>query len=186
MAALALLSTLGFGVGKWVHNAGSIILLVIFRNAHCAAVFESRSSCGCRAPALKVEIPDLSLLNLTIFTKMAVYALAGFECMAIFAGECHNARRTISRSVMIAAPIIALMYILGTASVLAFVRPDDVDLDQSNRAGIQHRLSPVRSCRLHRACCDPFADRARHCAIEQYLCRKHAPSDGCRLGRITA
>src|SRR5688572_30993273 len=29
---------------------------------------------------------------------------------------------------MIAAPIIAVMFILGTSSVLAFVSPDDVDL----------------------------------------------------------
>ncbi|HKS40922.1 MAG TPA: APC family permease [Blastocatellia bacterium] len=125
IAALALLSTLGFGVGKWVHNAGSIILLVTFATLIALPILSPGRD---TIAELKVEMPELSLLNLTIFTKMAVYALAGFECMAIFAGECHNARRTISRSVMIAAPIIALMYILGTAAVLAFVRPDDVDL----------------------------------------------------------
>jgi glutamate:GABA antiporter len=36
--------------------------------------------------------------------------------------------RNIGRSVLIATPIIALMFILGTSAVLAFVRPEDVDL----------------------------------------------------------
>jgi len=128
MLVLALLSTLGFGVGKWVHNAGSIILLVVFATLIALPVLSLARGAIAESPALKVEFPELSLLNLTLFSKMAVYALAGFECMTILAGECRNARRAIGRSVMIAAPVIALMYILGTASVLAFVRPDDVDL----------------------------------------------------------
>ncbi len=55
-------------------------------------------------------------------------ALSGFEYIAIMAGETRAPARNISRSVLISAPIIALMFILGTASVLAFVKPEDVDL----------------------------------------------------------
>jgi amino acid transporter len=57
-----------------------------------------------------------------------VGALSGFEYVAILAGECRSAARTIGRSVMISAPVIALMFILGTSSVLTFVgsRPIDV------------------------------------------------------------
>jgi amino acid transporter len=57
-----------------------------------------------------------------------VGALSGFEYIAILAGECRAPARNISRSVWISAPIIALMFILGTASVLAFVSPTSVDL----------------------------------------------------------
>jgi amino acid transporter len=41
--------------------------------------------------------------------------------VAILAGECRSAARTIGQSVMISAPVICLMFILGTSSVLAFV-----------------------------------------------------------------
>ena len=51
-------------------------------------------------------------------------ALSGFEYIAILAGECRAPARNISRSVLISAPIIALMFMLGTASVLAFVAPE--------------------------------------------------------------
>jgi amino acid transporter len=63
-----------------------------------------------------------------VCSKLAVGALSGFEYIAILAGECRAPARNISRSVLISAPIIALMFILGTGSVLAFVSPDKVDL----------------------------------------------------------
>ena len=55
-------------------------------------------------------------------------AFSGFEYVAILAGETRSPARSIGRSVIFAAPIIALMFILGTSSVLAYVSPDRVDL----------------------------------------------------------
>ena len=52
---------------------------------------------------------------------MTVGALSGFEYVAIMAGECRSAARTIGQSVMFSAPVICLMFILGTSSVLAFI-----------------------------------------------------------------
>jgi amino acid transporter len=59
---------------------------------------------------------------------MTVGALSGFEYVAIMAGECRSAARTIGQSVLFSAPAICLMFILGTSSVLAFVgnRPINV------------------------------------------------------------
>jgi amino acid transporter len=48
--------------------------------------------------------------------------------VAVLAGECRNPERTIGRATVIAAPIIAVMFILGTSSVLAFSTPSQVDL----------------------------------------------------------
>ena len=59
---------------------------------------------------------------------MALGALSGFEYVALLAGECRNPARTIGRSVVIASPIIALMFILGTSSVVAMVPKDEIDL----------------------------------------------------------
>ena len=63
-----------------------------------------------------------------IFSKLAVGALSGFEYVAILAGETRAPARDIGRSVIIASPIIALMFILGTSSVLAFVGNNPIDL----------------------------------------------------------
>ena len=48
--------------------------------------------------------------------------------VAILAGECKNPARSIGRSVMIAAPVIALFFILGTSTVVALVPADQIDL----------------------------------------------------------
>src|SRR5437773_4988564 len=63
-----------------------------------------------------------------IFTKLAVGALSGFEYIAILAGETRSPARDIGRSVLIASPIIALMFIFGTSSVLAFIGHHPIDL----------------------------------------------------------
>jgi amino acid transporter len=59
---------------------------------------------------------------------MGFGALGGFEYVAIHAGECRSPVRTIGRSVMVAAPVIALMFILGTSSVLGLIPIDQIDL----------------------------------------------------------
>jgi amino acid transporter len=73
-------------------------------------------------------VPALSLFSLNVFGKMAMGAFSGFEYVAILAGECRNPVRSIGLSVIIATPVIALMFILGTSSVLAFLPPEQVDL----------------------------------------------------------
>src|SRR5205823_3519021 len=70
-----------------------------------------------------------------------VGALSGFEYVGILAGEAHSPARNIGRSVLIASPVIALMFILGTSSVLAFIGNNPIDLigpvPQTLRLGLQ-------------------------------------------------
>lgn len=69
-------------------------------------------------------------MNLNLLGKMSFGAFCGFDGMTIFSGEVRdpNAARTIRRSIWLAAPLIALFYILGTACVLTFSPPDQIDL----------------------------------------------------------
>jgi amino acid transporter len=60
--------------------------------------------------------------------KMGFGALGGFEYVAIHAGEARDPARTIGRSVVVAAPIIAVLFILGTSSVLSLIPQDEIDL----------------------------------------------------------
>ena len=59
---------------------------------------------------------------------MAIGALSGFEYVAILAGETRAPAKNIGRSVLIAAPIIAIMFILGTSSVMAYTNSSNLDL----------------------------------------------------------
>jgi amino acid transporter len=79
---------------------------------------------------VSLAVPALSLMNLNLLGKMGFGALCGVDAVAIFAGECRSAdtAKLIRRSIWVSAPLIGLMMMLGTASVLAFARPDAIDL----------------------------------------------------------
>src|SRR5260221_6728821 len=128
MISIIAASRRGLALGKWVQNVGGIFLLVTFAALILLPFITAGRGTLANYHPFSTSLPPFNSLNINIFSKLAVGALSGFEYIAIMAGECRAPARNISRSVLISAPIIALMFILGTASVLAFVKPEDVDL----------------------------------------------------------
>jgi amino acid transporter len=128
VVCLTVLSLFGLRGGKWLQTIGGAAHILMFA-ALIAVPFVAlgRGQTTAYDP-LATSLPSLSLLSLNIFGKMALGALSGFEYVAILAGECRRPARTIGQSVVIAAPAIALMFILGTSSVLALVPVDRIDL----------------------------------------------------------
>jgi amino acid transporter len=128
IAGISWLSTVGLGAGKWLHGAGGVTTVVVLVVVIVLPVLHwSRGERPVTTP-FALAIPAMTLLNLNILGKLGFGALGGFEYVAIFAGECRDPARTIGRSVIIAAPIIAILFILGTGSVLWFVPVDKIDL----------------------------------------------------------
>ena len=128
VAALVVISALGLRIGKWVINAGG--LMTIFSLGLLIALAASRHWLpgDTAARALPLVAPPPTLFSLSIFSKMTFGALCGFEFVAILAGECRNPVRTIGRSVLISAPIIAAVYVLGTSAIMAFIPANQIDL----------------------------------------------------------
>jgi len=118
----------GLALGKWVQNVGGALLLLTFATLILLPFITAGSGTLANYHPFSTRFPEFSSYNINVFSKLAVGALSGFEYIAILAGECRSPARNISRSVVISAPIIVLMFIFGTASVLAFVSPDKVDL----------------------------------------------------------
>jgi glutamate:GABA antiporter len=128
IVATTLVAVLGLRVGKWVQNAGGAAQFLTF-GALIAIPFVAvwRGTLAAYDP-LEATWPDPTPQSLNIFGKMALGAFSGFEYVAILAGECRSPARSIGRSVIIAVPIIALMFILGTSSVLSLVPHHQIDL----------------------------------------------------------
>ena len=128
IALIIMVTIRGLSLGKWVHNVGAILMLVTYL-VLIVMPFVSRAM-G-RLPEyhpLDWKLPPPTLFSLNIFSKMALGALSGFEYVAILAGEARVPARNVGRSVIIAAPIIALMFILGTSAVMAYVKFSELDL----------------------------------------------------------
>jgi glutamate:GABA antiporter len=140
LGGLIVTTILGLRIGKWVHNTGAVLLLAAFALLLLLPVLNTlRGTLRVYHP-LAMATPAFTLFNLNVASKLAVGALSGFEYVAVLAGESRDARRTIGRSVLIAAPVIALMFILGTSAIQALVEPAKVDLvgpiPQAFRAGL--------------------------------------------------
>ena len=122
VSALVILGILGFTTSKWIHNAASVALLVTSVLIIVLPFTTSR-------PLLpRPAAEPFSLLQIVLFTRITVYALAGLEAMAVVTAETRDGAKSIARATFIAAPCIAAIYILGTESVLRFVTPAEVDL----------------------------------------------------------
>ncbi len=128
IGALVLLTTVGLGVGKWVHKAGGVLMIATFFTILILPWLNLAHGSLAAYHPLAIERPVFSILTLNLLGKMGFGALGGFEYVAIHAGECRDPVRSIRRSVALAAPVIAAMFILGTSSVLALIPRDQIDL----------------------------------------------------------
>jgi len=122
------LNVRGLHFAKWLSSAGSALTVGTFAVMFFLLI-KVFATGGPRAQgAFSLAWPELSIATLNVFTKMALGGLSGFDGSAVFSEECRKPENDVARSVLIAAPLIALMYILGTSTVLAYVAPANVDL----------------------------------------------------------
>ena len=128
IALLATLAFVGLSLTKWVHNAGGVFMITIFAVLILLPYLGLATGHLASYHPFRTEMPAFSLFNLNVLGKMCVGAFAGFEYMAILAGETHSPASAVKKSVYYAAPLITLFFILGTATVVAYIPRDEIDL----------------------------------------------------------
>jgi amino acid transporter len=129
VAAVTLAAIRGLEWGKWIHNIGGLAMITAFVGLILLpvwALWQQRSGLN-HGMEFALALPPRNLRSMALFGQMLVGALSGLEYIAIFAGESRQPARSITRSVLIASPMICLMFILGTASVVAFATPGHID-----------------------------------------------------------
>jgi glutamate:GABA antiporter len=124
---LAVLANIvGLKTGRWLQNLGALgtylpgAVLVGF-GLHAALTRPAATPITWDTVTPRFD--DFSQLNL--WASIA-FAYAGLELCAVMGGEVKNPGRTLPRSIYIAAPFIAFLYLTGTASVLWLVPSADV------------------------------------------------------------
>ena len=133
LTALACLITFAMNVrglhaAKWLSGVGSLLMITTFRMLLYLLMRAWATGTPSSRGSLSLVWPGFSILTLNVFTKMALGALSGFDNSAVFSEECRKPENDVARPVLIAAPLIAFIYILGTLAVLAYVPPAAVDL----------------------------------------------------------
>jgi glutamate:GABA antiporter len=124
-----LMNIVGVGTGKWLQNAGGVgtyipgVVLIILGGVSLAMGQPSAN------PITSSSIvPDLGHLpGLNLWASIA-FAFAGLELSSAMGGEVREPRRTLPRAILISAPLIALVYILGTGALLRLVPTGDINI----------------------------------------------------------
>ncbi len=127
-ALILFVNVRGFHLGRLFTGAGGAIMIALSLLIIGLLVMRLLRREPVAETPLTFAWPALTLASVNLFSKIAFNALSGFEQVAIFAGECKTPERNIARSVWIAAPMIALMYIFGTAALLAYTPSGRIDL----------------------------------------------------------
>ncbi|HEY8257916.1 MAG TPA: APC family permease [Gemmatimonadales bacterium] len=118
----------GLKTGRWLQNIGAIgtyipgLLLV---GLGFYAFMTKPSATPLNAGTLLPDLGDLSELNL--WASIA-FAFAGLELCAVMGAEVRDPRRTLPRSIYISAPLIAFVYIAGTAAVLWLIPTKEINI----------------------------------------------------------
>jgi amino acid transporter len=120
------LNVVGLKTGRWLQNFGALGTYIPGAVLVGFAIHSGLT----RGPATPINLEtitphfrDMSALNL--WASIA-FAYAGLELGAVMGDEVRNPQRNLPRSIYIAAPLIAFLYIAGTASVLWLVPRSEV------------------------------------------------------------
>ena len=128
IGVLVVITIIGLGVGKWVHKVGGLLMVLTFATIVILPILNYLNGSLSSYQPITFAMPVWNVMTFNLLGKMGFGAFGGFEYVAIHAGEARDPVRTIGRSVAIAAPIIAVMFILGTSAVLMLIPQDQIDL----------------------------------------------------------
>jgi amino acid transporter len=131
-AAVLAVNIPGFQIGRWIAHTGTAVMVLVIALLGILLFFHPHASGGAlhvspQAP-FSFAFPILTLISLNLFSKLTFNGLTGLEQVAVFAGETRDAARSILRSAWVAAPAIAVMYILMSGSMLTYTAADRIDL----------------------------------------------------------
>jgi glutamate:GABA antiporter len=139
------LNVVGLGTGKWLQNIGGLsvyipgLLLILLG-------FYAGMTRGSANPftlsQLKPDLTNLPVLNLW---ATIAFAFAGLELSSTMGHEIHNPRRNLPRSIYIAAPLVAIIYIFGTGSMLWLVPQKGLNIVAGPLQGIANGMQDIGS-----------------------------------------
>jgi len=127
---------IGLRLGKWVHNIGGIgtwltgTVLIIFG-------IISVIRFGIANPmSANSFFSDILTFDKLYFWASICFGFTGLELASILAGEIKNPEKTIPRATIISGSIVAVIYVLGTFSLLVAIPKGEINIISGFLQGI--------------------------------------------------
>jgi amino acid transporter len=136
LACGTVLNVVGVEIGKWLSNIGAIArwlatALLVVIGAMAYAKFGSATHFTPRALVPGTHWKDI------IFWSTIAFALTGLESVSFLGDEIRDARRTVPRAILVSIPLIMLIYLAGTVSVLVALPVEEISGMQGVMQAIQ-------------------------------------------------
>ena len=133
-----LLNIVGLSTGRWLQNIGGIGtylpgVVLILLGAWAVATRASANPMHVRE-----FVPDLTDFGSLNLWSSVAFAFAGLELSSSMGGEIENAGKNLPRAVVISAPLIAAVYILGTGAILWLVPTGELNIVSGLLQGVQY------------------------------------------------
>lgn len=131
-----ILNIIGLNIGKWLQNAGGVgTYIPLLMLAAIAAVVALHHGSVTHF-TLRNMLPAWNWDTVNFWSQIA-FAFTGLELVSAMSEEVHDPQRTLPRALFGAGALIALMYIVGTFSVLALVPAANID----PQSGVFHAIT---------------------------------------------
>jgi glutamate:GABA antiporter len=136
LVVAVVLNIIGLNVGKWLQNAGGVGTYVpLLMLVGIAGLVVLRHGSVTHF-TLQNMMPTWNMDTVNFWSQIA-FAFTGLELVSCMSEEVHDPCRTLPRGVFGAGALIALMYIVGTFSILALVPAADLD----PKSGVFHAIT---------------------------------------------
>jgi len=127
MAIATILCVAGTAKGKWLANIGGLAIWVPGGLLCVCGIIAWQKFGSATAITLASLKPKFELDTMNFWSQQA-FAFAGLELAPIMAGEIRDPEKNIPRGALLAGVSIALVYLAGTAALMAVIPPAQVDL----------------------------------------------------------
>src|SRR5262249_22601842 len=87
MAGIIFVALHGLDIGKWLHNAGSVLIMLAYAILLALPIWGLMHGTIARFEPFPLALPKFDWFSVAIFGQITVGGLSGFEYIAILAGE---------------------------------------------------------------------------------------------------
>jgi len=122
------INIVGVSTGKWLQNAGGIGTYIPALILILLGVYGAMTAPPANKFSVATFMPDLNNFPALNLLASIAFAFAGLELASTMADEVENPRRNLPRSIFISGPLIAVIYIVGTAALLWRLPNKDVNV----------------------------------------------------------
>ncbi len=125
---IIILNIYGLKFGKWIQNIGAISLWLLFGLLFIVALMYVSKYGSAQPISVKAFVPDFSDFTIIPFFAAIAYSFGGLELSSIMSDEIKDPQKNITKSIFISGIVIALLYMIGTFSLLVALPKGQLDI----------------------------------------------------------